>query len=82
MTPRGQIRDASPTQLRVLKELATRPYGRTTAYIFNELCRSSKTVRVMFAKGFVQGDQVPAVYVSITDAGMAAIKAASVEVIE
>lgn len=67
------MKKPSDKQFRVLKYLEKNPGQRTTAHIFNEICGHPKVVRAMFSNGYVAGDQVPAEYVNMTDAGRAAL---------
>jgi hypothetical protein len=58
-------------QRRVLEHLAGNPQQRETALVFYQLCWSASTVRSMFGKGWVEGDQLPAEWVRLTNAGRA-----------
>lgn len=64
----------SDNQMRVLRYLEKLPDGKTTAYIFNQTCGDVRVVRALFAKDLVQGDEVPARYIGLTDHGRAVLK--------
>lgn len=64
----------SDNEIRVLRYLEKLPGGKTTALIFNEVCGDVRVVRSLFSKGFVQGDEVPARYVGLTDLGRTILK--------
>jgi hypothetical protein len=48
--------------------------GRVSAGTFNDLCGSARTVRAMFRDSYVSGDDLPAVYVTVTDEGRKAFR--------
>lgn len=64
----------SDNQMRVLRYLEKLPGGKTTALIFNQTCGDVRVVRALFSKGLVQGDEVPARYVGLTETARAILK--------
>ena len=67
------MKKASNNQVRVLSYLKDMPSGRTTAYVFNSICGHPRVVRALFANGWVEGDEVPARYVGLTESGRAVL---------
>jgi hypothetical protein len=65
-----------PRQIKTLKHIADNPNQRVTAHVFNELCGTPDAVRSMFRKSLVAGDAIPATWITLTDAGRAALSAA------